>query len=217
MGLSPLSNKIRTSHCHGLAAHGAPAAVLLTSLSALTVIHAVPQRPSTFQAHRLFLSEPVFYKVVLLSLQVKCDHYWPFTEEPIAYGDITVEMISEEEQDDWACRCFRINYVSHEARAQVLSPLRGPPRCQQPSPTWWKRMRAQTWQHGLLQEESPAFNVLVSHFINNGVDEMAGLEDLRSCNKTPAWLRLRSAPGESGRGGSPLRHERGGKGSHCPS
>ncbi|KAK2493211.1 hypothetical protein MC885_005767, partial [Smutsia gigantea] len=43
--------------------------------------------------------------------RVKCDHYWPFTEEPVAYGDITVEMISEEEQDDWACRCFRINYA----------------------------------------------------------------------------------------------------------
>ncbi|KAF3816297.1 hypothetical protein GH733_014470, partial [Mirounga leonina] len=43
--------------------------------------------------------------------RVKCDHYWPFTEEPIAYGDITVEMISEEERDDWACRHFRINYA----------------------------------------------------------------------------------------------------------
>ncbi|VTJ65529.1 Hypothetical predicted protein, partial [Marmota monax] len=43
--------------------------------------------------------------------RVKCDHYWPFTEDPIAYGDITVEMISEEEQDDWACRHFRINYA----------------------------------------------------------------------------------------------------------
>ncbi|KAL1775745.1 receptor-type tyrosine-protein phosphatase O isoform X2 [Sigmodon hispidus] len=43
--------------------------------------------------------------------RVKCDHYWPFTEEPITYGDITVEMISEEEQDDWASRHFRINYA----------------------------------------------------------------------------------------------------------
>lgn len=62
----------------------------------------------------------VFENVVFLSPQVKCDHYWPFTEEPIAYGDITVEMISEKEQDDWACRHFRINYVSHEAQVQVL-------------------------------------------------------------------------------------------------
>ncbi|KAK1341346.1 hypothetical protein QTO34_017751 [Cnephaeus nilssonii] len=54
--------------------------------------------------------------------RVKCDHYWPFTEEPITYGDITVEMISEEEQDDWACRHFRIIYVSHEAQVQMLSP-----------------------------------------------------------------------------------------------
>lgn len=43
--------------------------------------------------------------------RVKCDHYWPFTEEPIAYGDITVEMVSEEEQEDWASRHFRINYA----------------------------------------------------------------------------------------------------------
>lgn len=43
--------------------------------------------------------------------RVKCDHYWPFTEEPIAYGDITVEMLSEEEQDDWACRHFRVIYA----------------------------------------------------------------------------------------------------------
>ncbi|XP_060240304.1 receptor-type tyrosine-protein phosphatase O isoform X3 [Meriones unguiculatus] len=43
--------------------------------------------------------------------RVKCDHYWPFTEEPIAYGDITVEMISEEERDDWASRRFRITYA----------------------------------------------------------------------------------------------------------
>uniref|UniRef100_A0A452RBG2 Tyrosine-protein phosphatase domain-containing protein n=1 Tax=Ursus americanus TaxID=9643 RepID=A0A452RBG2_URSAM len=55
--------------------------------------------------------------------RVKCDHYWPFTEEPIAYGDITVEMISEEERDDWACRHFRINYVSHDAHVQGLSPF----------------------------------------------------------------------------------------------
>ncbi|XP_068962227.1 receptor-type tyrosine-protein phosphatase O isoform X1 [Petaurus breviceps papuanus] len=43
--------------------------------------------------------------------RVKCDHYWPFTEEPIAYGDITVEMTSEEEHSDWAYRSFRISYA----------------------------------------------------------------------------------------------------------
>ncbi|XP_039360770.1 receptor-type tyrosine-protein phosphatase O isoform X7 [Mauremys reevesii] len=43
--------------------------------------------------------------------RVKCDHYWPFTEEPIAYGDITVEMLSEEEQMDWSYRNFRISYA----------------------------------------------------------------------------------------------------------
>ncbi|KAM9029662.1 receptor-type tyrosine-protein phosphatase O isoform 1-T1 [Ara ararauna] len=43
--------------------------------------------------------------------RVKCDHYWPFTEDPIAYGDITVEMMSEEEHTDWVYRNFRISYA----------------------------------------------------------------------------------------------------------
>lgn len=48
----------------------------------------------------------------LFPFQVKCDHYWPFTEDPVAYGDITVEMLSEEEHTDWVYRNFRISYVS---------------------------------------------------------------------------------------------------------
>uniref|UniRef100_A0A663MVF9 Receptor-type tyrosine-protein phosphatase O n=1 Tax=Athene cunicularia TaxID=194338 RepID=A0A663MVF9_ATHCN len=43
--------------------------------------------------------------------RVKCDHYWPFTEDPVAYGDITVEMLSEEEHADWVYRNFRISYA----------------------------------------------------------------------------------------------------------
>ncbi|XP_061494493.1 receptor-type tyrosine-protein phosphatase O isoform X4 [Rhineura floridana] len=43
--------------------------------------------------------------------RVKCDHYWPFTEELVPYGDITVEMLSEEEHSDWVYRNFRINYA----------------------------------------------------------------------------------------------------------
>ncbi|XP_075704938.1 receptor-type tyrosine-protein phosphatase O [Rhinoderma darwinii] len=47
--------------------------------------------------------------------RIKCDHYWPFTAEPVSYGDIMVEMASEEEQADWAFRVFR---VSHAADTQ---------------------------------------------------------------------------------------------------
>ncbi|XP_073506703.1 receptor-type tyrosine-protein phosphatase O isoform X2 [Phyllobates terribilis] len=44
--------------------------------------------------------------------RIKCDHYWPFTAEPVSYGDIGVEMVSEEEQPDWAFRVFRISYAA---------------------------------------------------------------------------------------------------------
>lgn len=41
--------------------------------------------------------------------RIKCDHYWPFTTEPVSYGDIMVEMVSEDEQPDWAFRVFRVS------------------------------------------------------------------------------------------------------------
>uniref|UniRef100_A0A8C9RI04 protein-tyrosine-phosphatase n=1 Tax=Scleropages formosus TaxID=113540 RepID=A0A8C9RI04_SCLFO len=43
--------------------------------------------------------------------RVKCDHYWPFTEEPVAYGEVTVEMLSEKEGPEWTVRNFRLGYA----------------------------------------------------------------------------------------------------------
>uniref|UniRef100_A0A8C2HUA7 Protein tyrosine phosphatase receptor type O n=1 Tax=Cyprinus carpio TaxID=7962 RepID=A0A8C2HUA7_CYPCA len=43
--------------------------------------------------------------------RVKCDHYWPFTEEPVAYGEITVEMLSETDSPEWTVRNFRLGYA----------------------------------------------------------------------------------------------------------
>ncbi|XP_043944375.1 receptor-type tyrosine-protein phosphatase O isoform X2 [Protopterus annectens] len=42
--------------------------------------------------------------------RVKCDHYWPFTDEPMRYGDIVVEMVTEDEKAEWAVRQFRVHY-----------------------------------------------------------------------------------------------------------
>ena len=43
---------------------------------------------------------------------MKCDHYWPFTDEPVMYGEISVEMLSESESPEWTIREFRLGYVS---------------------------------------------------------------------------------------------------------
>ncbi|XP_028809596.1 receptor-type tyrosine-protein phosphatase O isoform X2 [Denticeps clupeoides] len=43
--------------------------------------------------------------------RVKCDHYWPFTNEPVTYGEITVEMLSETESPEWTVRSFRLGYA----------------------------------------------------------------------------------------------------------
>ncbi|KAJ8373850.1 hypothetical protein SKAU_G00044300 [Synaphobranchus kaupii] len=43
--------------------------------------------------------------------RVKCDHYWPFSDEPVAYGEIIVEMLSEKEAPEWIMRNFRLSYA----------------------------------------------------------------------------------------------------------
>ncbi|XP_077450227.1 receptor-type tyrosine-protein phosphatase O isoform X2 [Stigmatopora argus] len=43
--------------------------------------------------------------------RVKCDHYWPFGDEPVTYGEIGVEMLSEKEAPEWTVRKFRLGYA----------------------------------------------------------------------------------------------------------
>ncbi|XP_068162464.1 receptor-type tyrosine-protein phosphatase O isoform X2 [Antennarius striatus] len=50
--------------------------------------------------------------------RVKCDHYWPFSDEPVTYGEISVEMLSEAEAPEWTSRKFRLGYV----RTRVSAP-----------------------------------------------------------------------------------------------
>ncbi|KAI3366676.1 hypothetical protein L3Q82_009213, partial [Scortum barcoo] len=46
-----------------------------------------------------------------MARRVKCDHYWPFTDEPVMYGEISVEMLSETESPEWTIRKFRLGYA----------------------------------------------------------------------------------------------------------
>ncbi|KAK5896357.1 hypothetical protein CgunFtcFv8_009967 [Champsocephalus gunnari] len=43
--------------------------------------------------------------------RVKCDHYWPFSDEPVLYGEISVELLSESEAPEWIVRKFRLGYA----------------------------------------------------------------------------------------------------------
>lgn len=43
--------------------------------------------------------------------RVKCDHYWPFTDEPVMYGEISAEMLSENESPEWIIRKIRLGYA----------------------------------------------------------------------------------------------------------
>ncbi|XP_038146926.1 receptor-type tyrosine-protein phosphatase beta-like isoform X2 [Cyprinodon tularosa] len=40
--------------------------------------------------------------------RVKCDHYWPFDQDPLYYGDLIVQMLSESVLPEWTIREFRI-------------------------------------------------------------------------------------------------------------
>ncbi|XP_076588386.1 receptor-type tyrosine-protein phosphatase beta isoform X2 [Chaetodon auriga] len=40
--------------------------------------------------------------------RVKCDHYWPFDQDPLYYGDLIVQMLSESVLPEWTIREFSI-------------------------------------------------------------------------------------------------------------
>lgn len=44
-------------------------------------------------------------------LQVKCDQYWPADREPLYYGDLVLQMLSESILPEWTIREFRITSV----------------------------------------------------------------------------------------------------------
>lgn len=40
--------------------------------------------------------------------RVKCDHYWPLDQDPLYYGDLIVQMVSESVLPEWTIREFSI-------------------------------------------------------------------------------------------------------------
>lgn len=67
---------------------------------------------------------PLIHHVCLyVFVQVKCDHYWPFSDEPIMYGEVSVEMLSESEAPEWTVRKFRLGYVSFAPPSVTPKPL----------------------------------------------------------------------------------------------
>lgn len=43
--------------------------------------------------------------------QVKCDQYWPADREPLYYGDLVLQMLSESVLPEWTIREFKITSV----------------------------------------------------------------------------------------------------------
>lgn len=52
---------------------------------------------------------------VYFFIQVKCDHYWPFDQDPLYYGDLIVQMLSESVLSEATIREFRICSVCNSS------------------------------------------------------------------------------------------------------
>ncbi|XP_051545389.1 receptor-type tyrosine-protein phosphatase beta-like isoform X2 [Myxocyprinus asiaticus] len=52
--------------------------------------------------------------------RVKCDHYWPFDQEPLYYGDLVVQMQSESVLPEWTIREFKICNEEHLSYSRVV-------------------------------------------------------------------------------------------------
>lgn len=51
------------------------------------------------------------FKHINVCLQVKCDQYWPADREPLYYGDLVIQMLSESVLPEWTIREFKITSV----------------------------------------------------------------------------------------------------------
>lgn len=51
------------------------------------------------------------YIEYIVTFQLKCDKYWPETQEPVFYGDLVVSMQSESNLSDYTLRIFEIKLV----------------------------------------------------------------------------------------------------------
>ncbi|KAK9952792.1 hypothetical protein ABG768_018599 [Culter alburnus] len=52
--------------------------------------------------------------------RVKCDHYWPFDQEALYYGDLIVQMQSESVLPEWTIREFKICNEEHLSYSRVV-------------------------------------------------------------------------------------------------
>ena len=52
--------------------------------------------------------------------QVKCDQYWPADREPLYYGDLVIQMLSESILPEWTIREFKITTVLLQTSLYLL-------------------------------------------------------------------------------------------------
>ncbi|TMS01587.1 hypothetical protein E3U43_005407 [Larimichthys crocea] len=65
------------------------------------------------------------YNVVMVTQcvekgRVKCDQYWPADREPLYYGDLVIQMLSESVLPEWTIREFKISSESSRSYPRVL-------------------------------------------------------------------------------------------------
>ncbi|XP_066266071.1 receptor-type tyrosine-protein phosphatase beta-like isoform X2 [Branchiostoma lanceolatum] len=53
--------------------------------------------------------------------RVKCDHYWPYDNEPVYYGDIIVHMVSESVLPEWTIRDFTLQHGNETRTVRHLN------------------------------------------------------------------------------------------------
>ncbi|KAI8488819.1 hypothetical protein Bbelb_333370, partial [Branchiostoma belcheri] len=53
--------------------------------------------------------------------RVKCDHYWPYDNEPVYYGDIIVHMVNESVLPEWTVRDFTLQHGNETRTVRHLN------------------------------------------------------------------------------------------------
>lgn len=86
---------------------------LTVSLASFALLkECVASEPGLSQSCPLVTRSMKIQNQFFLCVQVKCDHYWPFDQDPLYYGDLIIQMLSESVLPEWTIREFSICSVT---------------------------------------------------------------------------------------------------------
>ncbi|KAG7218952.1 hypothetical protein INR49_019399 [Caranx melampygus] len=130
--------------------------------------------------------------------EVKCDQYWPSDREPLYYGDLVIQMLSESVLPEWTIREFKITSV-------LRRPLRA--ESSRSYPRVLRHFHYTVWpDHGVPESTQSLIQFCQYAFLHQCVRDVLRARKHRSEQENPLYPIYENFNPEYCRGETPTMH-----------